>query len=193
MTPRSAKRREEAATQLEEAGRLATDAGMTLRPLSYASGDANDVTQYRLTGPGGAWYKDVYPGARRIYCPERAKQGPFVGMPKERSWSLTDFVRACIKAHHAASKQGGRPAEPGEEAVAITGDATDNRVVLKKMIDKISVLEGTETQQAFRDLMTDIRHLADFMKLDMDAALTGSYLVYLEEKDDPEFAVFGSN
>ncbi len=38
-------------------------------------------------------------------------------------------------------------------------------------------------QVALRDVLTDLRHIADTYTLDMFDALDGSYVVYCEEKD----------
>jgi hypothetical protein len=192
VNPRNEKRRDDAHKHFEEAQKLAADNKMVLRPLAFANGDPGDITQYRITGPDNTWFKDVYPGSRRIYCPDRAKQGPFVGMPKDRDWTLVDFVRACVKAMHADMKYATRhPELPGQETVVITGDATDNRLILRQMIDKITMVEGTTHQAALRDLLTDLRHVVDVLKLDIEEALKGSYEVYCEEESDPEFFVWG--
>lgn len=41
---------------------------------------------------------------------------------------------------------------------------------------------GTDVQSALRDLITDLRHVADVYNLDFHKALDGSYEVYLEER-----------
>ncbi len=48
----------------------------------------------------------------------------------------------------------------------------------------LSTRNETELQFALRDLLTDVRHAADHLGLDMHQALDGSYDVYLEEKVD---------
>lgn len=174
-------RREAAAKEFELAAKLASENGMTLRPLAYAS-SPDDVTQYRIEGPEGAWYKELYPGNQRIYCPDKARQGPFVAMQIGKHWSLLDVVRACIKA---VSKEPKTPTP--KTAVGITGDAADTRVLLRQILAAISRTEGAEPQSALRDLLTDLRHVADHLKLDFAMATDGSYDVYLEEKSDPEF------
>lgn len=181
MKPRNAQRREEAAKDFEFAAKVAHEAGLTLRSLAYSGGDPNDVTQYRVEGPG--WYKDLYPGTQRIYCPDKSKQGPFISMAYGKRWMLTDIVRACIAA---MKKAGNTPASKGL-ADSITGDAYNNRQLLRQMINAIAKTEGTDSQSALRDLLTDLRHVIDHMKLDIVMAMDGSYDVYLEEKSDPEF------
>ncbi len=58
------------------------------------------------------------------------------------------------------------------------------RDALVSLIIGVAAREGTEHQQALRDLLTDIRHAADTLGLDMHQALDGSYDVYLEERTD---------
>jgi len=43
--------------------------------------------------------------------------------------------------------------------------------------------EGCSLQSALRDLLTDLRHIADFHDLDIDLAYDGSEEVYDEEKE----------
>lgn len=50
----------------------------------------------------------------------------------------------------------------------------------------LSTRNETELQFALRDLLTDVRHAADHLGLDMHQALDGSYDVYLEEKPEEE-------
>ena len=50
------------------------------------------------------------------------------------------------------------------------------------MIERHAHSEGTTPQCALRDLMTDLRHVADDLGLDFDFAGFGSEEVYNEEK-----------
>jgi protocatechuate 3,4-dioxygenase beta subunit len=47
--------------------------------------------------------------------------------------------------------------------------------------------KGIEEQSALRDLLTDLRHVADDLNLDFDFALEGSREVYIEEKERKPF------
>lgn len=174
------KRREEAAAQYAEAAKLANENGMDLRPLAYAD-NPEDVTQYRIEGPEGAWYKEIYPGNQRIYCPDKSKQGPFVSMPFGKRWNLIDVVRACIAAVAKAAKN------PMKRGLEISGEASDTRQFLCELIRAISKFECTGEQEALRDMMTDLRHTVDHLKLDFALASDGSYEVYLEEKGEADY------
>lgn len=54
------------------------------------------------------------------------------------------------------------------------------RAYIKTVADR----EGTTLQCAFRDVLTDLRHIADELDLDFHSACDGSYVVYLEEKNN---------
>lgn len=177
MKQANRRRRHEAANCFDEAAKLAEANGMVLAKLAYA-GNPNDVTQYRLTGPRDAWYKDLYPGPQRIFCPDKSKQGPFISMRINQRWNLVDIVRACIKA---ISKE--QPAQALTiDSRMFTGDSDNTQAVLTSLITAVSVLEGTDMQGAIRDVMTDLRHVSDKLQLDFHMAEDGSYEVYLEEK-----------
>jgi hypothetical protein len=183
MKFRNAKHREDSAKDFEEAADLATKNGMQLRALAYANSGPEDVTQYRIEGDG--WFKDIYPGTQRIYCPDKSKQGPFVSMKIGKRWGLVDLVNACIKA---VARQASVTRGPTGSSELLDGNAEHTRILLAMLIGNIAATEGTEPQGALRDLLTDLRHVSDHLKLDYHSAEEGAYDVYLEEKADPEFS-----
>jgi len=60
------------------------------------------------------------------------------------------------------------------------------KATLKSVVEEYDDREGCGRQSALRDLLTDLRHLADDLGLDIHAALDGSYEVYLEERETKE-------
>jgi hypothetical protein len=188
MRKNNQQRREVVAKDFEAAAKLAAENGLSLRALAFA-GSPGDVTQYRIEGPYNSWFKDIYPGNQRIYCPDKKKQGPFINMCFGKHWGLLDVVRACLKAIAKEPKPVVGPAPAGREDL-ITGVAGDTRKLLVGLIAEIGQHEGAEPQSALRDLFTDLRHVVDHLKLDFHAAEDGSYEVYLEEKDDLEWSFF---
>lgn len=181
------RRRTQAGRGFDEAAKIAQEHGMTLRSLAYAD-KPSDVTQYRIEGPNGEWYKNLYPGNQRIYCPDKAKQGPFVAMKIGQRWDLVDVVKACIKAMES-DRYKRKMAEQNRPDM-FSGDAIDTREAIVQLVSAIVKTEGTTEQEAFRDLITDIRHVCDARKWNFEEAMKGSYEVYLEEKADPDFECF---
>ncbi len=59
---------------------------------------------------------------------------------------------------------------------------------LKQMIERWADNEGTTYQGALRDLLTDMRHIAEEVGLDFDAAVDGSADVFDEEHKEREEA-----
>jgi len=62
------------------------------------------------------------------------------------------------------------------------------QVQLRDMIAEVAAREGTGRQQALRDVLTDLRHVADSEGLDFDGAVVGSADVYMEELAEGELA-----
>jgi len=54
---------------------------------------------------------------------------------------------------------------------------------LINQINLIASIEGTEEQCALRDLLTDLRHVANELGLDFEFADSGSFDVYHEEME----------
>ena len=54
----------------------------------------------------------------------------------------------------------------------------NSQEMLKKQLMEVVRVEGTCEQFALRDLLTDLRHIANDMDLDFDDALVGSEEVY---------------
>jgi len=54
---------------------------------------------------------------------------------------------------------------------------------LLNIINAIEVREGTSKQSALRDVLTDLRHIADREGLDFDLAVEGSAEVHAEERE----------
>jgi len=59
----------------------------------------------------------------------------------------------------------------------------------KELVDMVEHFISSDTgaddkQSAFRDLLTDLRHVADHLEVDFNFALDGSYEVYLQEKGE---------
>lgn len=59
---------------------------------------------------------------------------------------------------------------------------------LNALIEEYVNEEGTDAQSALRDIMTDLRHIADDLNIDFDFAGVGSEEVYNEEKAEAAFA-----
>jgi len=178
MKPGNQRRRQQVSSSFPEAAKLASEHGMILRELAYA-GAPSDVTHYRIEGPGGAWFKDLYPGPQRIFCPDKVKQGPFISMRINQRWDLLDIVKVCIKA---MEKEKANPKVAKSEDAIVTGESNNTQQILKQLINAVEIFEGTVKQCALRDVLTDLRHVADELKLDYHEAEKGSYEVYLEEK-----------
>lgn len=83
--------REQGKLDFKEASTLAAKNG-----LRFAKCDRDGI-RYRLEKPG-IWIKDIFPGNKRIYCPNPRKKGPFLGLSFEEPWTLLDVVRAAIEA-----------------------------------------------------------------------------------------------
>lgn len=186
------KNRNVSSEDLEEAIKLAHENGLTLRALSYANGDPQDINQYRIEGPG--WFKDIYPGTQRLYCPDKAKQGPFVSMPFGKPWTIMDVVKACIAtmrrttAKAAAAEERAKTKAPLKPVVEPEDvGPTFTRKTICSLLDSIAKHEDVPMQIAMRDLMADLRHVSDRRKLNYHKANEESYDVYLEEKNDPDF------
>ncbi len=56
------------------------------------------------------------------------------------------------------------------------------QAALKRILSRYAKEQDCEPQSALRDLLTDLRHLADDLDLDLHAAIDGSYKAYLEER-----------
>jgi hypothetical protein len=56
--------------------------------------------------------------------------------------------------------------------------------ILINQIDAISVIEGTNKQGALRDLLTDLRHIAEDEGLNIHEAVKGSLEVFLVEREE---------
>jgi hypothetical protein len=54
---------------------------------------------------------------------------------------------------------------------------------MKDMIREIAQTQGTNPQGALRDMLTDLRHIAQQENLDFDFAVQGSAEVYEEEQE----------
>lgn len=181
MRPHNQKLREQASGEFAEASKLASANGMSLRPLAYAD-NPGDVTQYRIEGPGGRWFKDLYPGAQRIYCPNRAKQGPYVSIPQGARWTLLDIVKLCVRAQHKFEEDKSEP----RYRQLFSGDSDDTKVAIAKLVDAVELAEGTDKHGAFRDILTDARHVAKKLGLDFSELVIGSYDVWVEESDEED-------
>jgi len=53
--------------------------------------------------------------------------------------------------------------------------------MLTTQVKMVSAIEGTTYQSAFRDVLTDLRYVADNLGLDFDLAVDGSAYVHFEE------------
>lgn len=62
---------------------------------------------------------------------------------------------------------------------------TKEAKTLLKLIDQVAAKEGTTLQFALRDVLTDLRHIAQVLPLDFEGAIAGSEQVYSEESLDP--------
>jgi len=60
-------------------------------------------------------------------------------------------------------------------------DMTITQQELYDIVDNFAKCEGTNLQSAFRDMLTDARHVAAIMGVDFEAAVDGSACVYAEE------------
>lgn len=60
---------------------------------------------------------------------------------------------------------------------------TETQKKLAELVQQFADNEAPSIQSAFRDLLTDMRHVADHLGVDFFFAIDGSYEVYLEEKD----------
>jgi len=58
--------------------------------------------------------------------------------------------------------------------------------VIAREAEQVAAATGCDAQCALRDLLTDVRHLANALQLDFDKAVVGSQTVYLEEQEDKE-------
>lgn len=56
------------------------------------------------------------------------------------------------------------------------------KAALKRLLTRYAKTQDCDPQSAMRDLLTDLRHLADEEELDLYAAFDGSYEAYLEER-----------
>lgn len=176
-------KREENAKDFAAAEVLATEHGMKLTAMT-SNLDSKRV--YRIEGPGGEWYKDIYPDTQRIYCPDRKKQGPFVAMRIGQRWTLLDLVRVCVNVVAKEAREKSK-APPVVAMNTLSGDAYDNRQILLRMLEATERAEECDTQSAFRDILTDMCHIAGIKGVDMDLAVECATAVYIEERDDPEF------
>jgi hypothetical protein len=61
----------------------------------------------------------------------------------------------------------------------------NSQEMLKKQLVEVARVEGTRNQFALRDLLTDLRHIANDMGLDFSDAIVGSEEVYHTE-NSPE-------
>lgn len=139
--------------------------------------------QYRIEAKDQSWYKELFPKQQRIFCPDKVKQGPFISMRIGQKWDLVDIVKACLKA---MAKEQANPKTPVvDNKNLFSGTAEDTQEVLIKLIKAVTDFEAADKQGALRDLMTDLRHVADRLKLCYHEAEKGSYEVYLEEKKEP--------
>ena len=164
-----------------EAEALARANGLTLKKFSV--GDTPMDTHYRIGSD--ACYKEISPVNQRIYCPDKKKQGPFISMKFGKKWNLLDVVTACVaESQKRDSKEPKRSGAVGTDAL-LDGSPKHTRMVLQIIMSKlVDSQECDDMQCALRDLLTDIRHIADKKELDFSRACDGSYEVYLQEKDE---------
>lgn len=162
------RRRNDTSYGFKEAVELATKNGLILREVA--------PSKYRIEGLG--WFKELFPQHQRIFCPDKAKQGPFVAMKIGKRWDLVSVVKASVAAMRKApsKKAGGVP--------PYSGESEDSQQALALLINAVEAFECHNKQFALRDLMTDLRHVTDRLGLDFHKACDGSYAVYLEEKEE---------
>ena len=65
----------------------------------------------------------------------------------------------------------------------------DLQQLLKNQIDTVAEREGTTAQFALRDILTDLRHVAEDMDLDVYEAIRGSQEVFLVEREEANLPV----
>ena len=90
-------RREAATAEYLVVARLATEAGLALLRLSEA--------HYQLKGDG--WVQNIYPGNQRLYYDRnQPSRPPYLNLPVDRDWSLTDVVTLTIAKLQRVAKKG---------------------------------------------------------------------------------------
>ena len=61
---------------------------------------------------------------------------------------------------------------------------TEAQIQLNELIVNTHIADGSTLQSALRDILTDLRHVAETIDLDFDLAIEGSEEVYHEEMED---------
>jgi len=175
--------------------KLAEENGLTMRKLVFED-TPGEIAVYRLSG--SKWYKDIYPAKKRIHCPERSRQGPFIAMSRKSDWTLLDVVKVCVKAINKMDRQQQPVRAYTQSCVQPDYEwfPEDNRKALLEMLERLAKTESTDGTpdywMAFSGMLADMMHLGEYKKFDFKAAIEEATNMYSEDKEDSEFSLFGT-